>query len=287
MTTTSDKAIQLFTYLKELSKLRTTHTKDVSKYDKVLWFSDIPREKCCCCLVWEFWDQRENEKEDRGDVWVEVHKPTLKSPPEVPDDLEPWIKEEDFSSSDLEEPGLRDEITVIRDSDPMTGEEQIETLSINDYPGIFEMWMEYAGKEWKSWAEEDRRLQKVQKVYNDLYTIYQLSEKLGEQYEVVVGLGFLVWRSPNSGEVRHPLLTLNARVDFDRVRGIMSVGPAADGSQPRLEIDMLENEDRPSVKDQQAIQEMVDELEGEPWNAPAMEAILNALANGISTDLAP
>lgn len=283
MFTTRDKAIQLFTYLKELSKLRTTHTKDVAKYDEVLWFSDIPKEKGCHCVAWQLWDQRDDEREERVDVWVEVHKPTLRSPPEVPDELEQWIKEDEVSNSTLEEPRLRDIVTIVSDPDSETGEEQAETLSIDDHDDIFEMWMEYTEDKWKPWAEEDRRLQSVQKVYNILYTIYQRSEKLGEQYEVVVGLGFMLWRSPKSGEIRHPLLTLKARVGFDRVRGIMSVAPSLDGPQPGLEIDMLENEDRPSVRDQQAIQDMVDELDGAPWDDAALEAVLKSLANAVST----
>lgn len=281
--TTRDKAIQLFTYLKELSKLSTTHTKDVAKYDEVLWFSDIPKEKSCHCVAWQLWVQRD-EREERVDVWVEIHKPTLKSPPEVQDELEQWIKEDEVSNSTLEEPGLRDTVTIVSDPDSETGEEQTETLSINDHDDIFEMWMKYTEDKWKPWAEEDRRLQRVQKVYNILYTIYQRSEKLGEQYEVVVGLGFMLWRSPKSGEIRHPLLTLKARVGFDRVRGIMSVAPILGGPQPRLEIDMLENEDRPSVRDQQAILEMVDDLDGSPWDGAALEAVLKSLANGVSTE---
>lgn len=284
MSTTCDKAVQLFTYLKELSKLRTTHTKNVSKYDEIIWFSDIPKEKGCHCIGWELWAQREDEKEGRGDVWIEVHKPTLMSAPEVPDALEQWIKEEEVSNSDLAEPGLRDEIVSVSDPDPETGEELTETLSIDDHPDIFEMWMEYVENSWKPWMEEDRRLQWIQKVYNDLYTVYQRAEKLGEQYEVEVGLGFLLWRSPNSGEIRHPLLAFQARVGFDSVRGIISVGPALNGPEAKLEIDMLETEDRPGVQDQQAIQEMVDELNGEPWDGPALEAILKSLANGISTE---
>ena len=284
MSTTSDRAIQLFTYLKELSKLRTTHVKDIATYEHCLAFSSIPRESGCSCVAWDLWESGDEPKEGRADTWVEVHKPTLKSPPEVPDELEEWLNEEDISNSDLEEPGLFDEITSTGDPDPETGEQESRVLSLNDHPNIFEAWMEYVEKKWKPWAEEDRRLQKVQKVYNSLYTIYQRSEKLGEQYEVVVGLGFLLWRSPSSGEIRHPLLTLQARVGFDRVLGIVTLGPALDGPQPRLEIDMLETEDRPGVGDQEAIQEMVDALDGEPWEAPALEAILKSLANGISTE---
>ena len=125
MITVREKAVQLFTYLKELSNLRTTHTKDVANYDEMLWFSDIPKEKICHCVAWELtWAQRGTEREERVDVWVVVHKPTLKSPPEVPDELEQWIKEDEVSNSALEEPGLRDKITIVSDPDSETGEEQ-------------------------------------------------------------------------------------------------------------------------------------------------------------------
>lgn len=239
MNSTQEKAIKLFTYLKELSKLRTTHSKDVAKYEEVLWFSDIPLEKHCHCIAWDLWSQKEDDTERRDDSWVEVHKPILKSPPEVPDDLEPWIKDDEVSNSTLIEPGLRDSITVFYDPDPETGEELTEVLSINDHANIFELWMKYSEEQWKPWAEEDRRLQRIQSVYNNLYTIYQRSEKLGEQYEVIVGLGFLLWRSPKSGEIRHPLLSLQARVSFDGVKGIMSVSPSIEGPLPRLEMNLL------------------------------------------------
>ena len=124
-------------------------------------------EKNCHCVAWQLWDQTENEKVDRSHLWIEIHKPTLRSPPEVPDDLEPWIREEEVSDSTLEEPGLFDEIVRINEPDPDTGEEQEESLFINDHPQIFEAWMHYVENNWKPWAEEDRELQAIQKVYND------------------------------------------------------------------------------------------------------------------------
>ena len=87
MSTTHDKAIQLFTYLKELCKLRTTHVKDIASYDHVLSFSDIPRNSGCSCIAWDLWVPPDEGAEDRGQVWLEVQKPMLSSTPEVPDDL--------------------------------------------------------------------------------------------------------------------------------------------------------------------------------------------------------
>ena len=45
MSPESDKAIRLFTYLKELCALRTTQVRNVANYDQVFWLSDLPRHK--------------------------------------------------------------------------------------------------------------------------------------------------------------------------------------------------------------------------------------------------
>ena len=42
---------------------------------------------------------------------------------------------------------------------------------------------------WWPWAEADRRVQAIQRVYTQLFSIYQKQQRLGEQYEVVLGLG--------------------------------------------------------------------------------------------------
>jgi hypothetical protein len=92
---TKEKSVQLFTYLKEMSALRTKQVKNIKNYEEVLWVSAN-----CYCVAWSLWAKAIDDKERRRDVWIEVHKPKLKSPPEVPDDLEPWIKEEEvFDSS--------------------------------------------------------------------------------------------------------------------------------------------------------------------------------------------
>ena len=89
-----DKAIRLFTYLKDLCALRTTQVRNVSTYDQVFWVSDLPRHKLCRCIIWRLNDPPSLTSEQHADSWIEIHKPALKSPPELPDELEPWIKDE-------------------------------------------------------------------------------------------------------------------------------------------------------------------------------------------------
>src|SRR5439155_8868512 len=128
-----------------------------------------------------------------------------------------------------------------------------------------------------------------QKAYNQLFNIYQRQEKLGEQYEVIFGAGLLLWKSPNSGEIKRHILAIQARIEFDRVRGIISAGPALDGPQPMLECSMLETTDRPNPTDLTGIENDAISLNGDPWDAVRLECALRGFANSlpIAGDYAP
>ena len=283
MSIASRNAIQLFTYLKELSKLRTTHVRDITnqKNSQVVWFSDIPEVKHCNCIAWNLWA---HDSDDRNDVWIRVRKPNLKSPPEVSDSLEQWVDEEQLANSSLEEPSLFDNITVVLEKDLESGEELTSSLELVDHPLISDAWRKYLEDDWLPWAREDRELQTTQSVYNDLYSIYQRAEALGEQFEVIVGLGCLYWRSPNSGDVLHPVLTLRARLSFDQERGIIELSAETNAPGTKLSLDMLEPSDRPSVQQEQSIELLINQLSDDPWTPGLLERTLKSIANGISPE---
>ena len=284
-----DKAIRLFTYLKDLCALRTTQVRNVTTYDQVFWLSDLPRHKLCRCMVWRLINPSPPTSDQHSDLWIEVRKPALKSPPEPPDELEPWIKDEELTDSTLTEPGFYEQIPLSALQGDSGSTDSNALASISEYPHVFDKLVDYVETKWKPWASEDRELQKVQRAYNQLFNIYQRQEKLGEQYEVIFGVGFLLWRSPNSGEIRRHILALQARIEFDRVRGIMSVGSAIDGPQPILECSMLETSDRPNPTDLTGIEEDAIALDGDPWDAVGLERVLRGFANALPTtgDYAP
>jgi very-short-patch-repair endonuclease len=282
MKDTTSKAIQLFTYLKELANLKAVHTKDVESYDEVLWFWQIPREKECACIVWR---EADNEKET-GKIstsWLEVSKPRLKAPPEVPDDLEAWMKYEELGDSSISEPSLYEEITVDKNS---TGDSDGETeiRRISEYPGILDLWVDYVEKQWRPWAEEDKRLHKVKDIYNRLFKIYQQQERFGEQYEVVIGMGLLDWNTPHSGAVKRHMLEIGAQLEFDRTKGMLTVREPMEADAPMLEYEMLETDDRPEVNDLQAIQKMVKEINGDIWCRTKTDSVFSALSNTLTND---
>lgn len=275
-----DKAIRLLTYLKDLCALRTTQVRNVKTFDQVFWLSDLPRHRLCRSAIWRLTDPSSPTSGQHVDPWIEIRKPALKSPPELPDELEPWIKDEELTDSSLSEPGFYEQIPLSALQGDSGNTDPNALASINDYPHVFDKWVNYV-EEWKPWADEDRELQKVQKAYNQLFNIYQRQEKLGEQYEVIVGAGLLLWTSPNSGEIKRHILAIQARIEFDRVRGIMSAGPALDGPQPMLECSMLETTDRPNPNDLTDIENDAISLDGDPWDAVGLERVLRGFANSL------
>lgn len=276
------KAVQLLTYLKELCALRTTQVRNVESYDQVFWLSQLPRnKKLCRSNLWRLIDPPGADSDQRVDPWIEVKKPSLKSPPELPDDVEPWAKEAEIVDSSLSEPGFNERIPLSAlQGDDVDANTQ-DFVSINDYPQVFDKWISYVETKWKPWAEQDRELQKVYQAYNQLFDIYQRQEKLGEQYEVIIGAGFLAWDSPTSGKISRHILAIQSRIEFDRNRGVMTVNAALDGPQPLLEHSMLEPVDRPNPGNLTAIENDVSALDGEPWDIEALETVLRGFANSL------
>ncbi len=182
-----DRAVRLFTFLREITELRSKTIRTIEQYDKVLWFKEIPREPGCDCIAW-----RPVKDEEKSDVWVEIRRPRLKPPPRVADALEPWLDSQEVEDSSREFPVLRERIILdvpgeAHDSGGVGQGTIVRQLA--ECPEIKSLWETYVQKQWRPWAEEDRRLQAVQKVFTDLFSIYQKQQRLGETYDVVLGLG--------------------------------------------------------------------------------------------------
>ncbi len=58
---------------------------------------------------------------------------------------------------------------------------------------------EYLAGQWLPWAEQNRIDLKIKSAYETLFAIYQIQQRSGEQFEIVLGLGLLTWQ-PWEGE---------------------------------------------------------------------------------------
>lgn len=102
-----ERAIRLFTFLKELSELRTKTIRTVDAYENVLWLTNIPREHGCYCAMWGI-----DSDQEQTDTWIKVCKPRISPPPKPPKELEPWLDSKQIADSSLDLPELRARIVV-------------------------------------------------------------------------------------------------------------------------------------------------------------------------------
>jgi hypothetical protein len=99
------KAIRFFTFLKELSQLKTRTIREASAYESVFPFSDVPRERECSTPAWF---ERDGDSAN-DEKWLRIEKPERPRRPAPPGICLPWC---DPASLDTlsPEPKLHDEI---------------------------------------------------------------------------------------------------------------------------------------------------------------------------------
>lgn len=277
------RAFDLLDYLIELVRLRSKINRTIDDYKSVLWIHEIPREqKYCFTQAWG------NTEESAEDIWVEIKKYPEPILDEIPEICEDWA---DYSTlHDIKEiPLLRSSINVQKEiPTPDTNQDYTkindviaitETLNLADYPEVSQAWDQFVDKKWFPWADLYKRWQHVQNVYTKLFQIYQEQQKLGEEYEFILGLGLLTWRIPSGHSVKRHLITAKATLTFEAKRGIFTVTPAQDGAQLGVELDMLDIAEQPIYAKQ--IAEGLRSAEDNPWDSTSINPVLNALTNSL------
>ena len=266
--TERENAVALYTFLKEFAQLRTRNVHDIDNYDQVIWVSDIPREPGCDCIAWH----RDADGES-DEIWLEIRKPRLTRPPEPPESVNAWVRRDQLEDSSLEIPELY--ATLLGDcaDDP--------PLSLEDHPEVQGAWDDYVGDYWWVWAEEDRREQTLLGFYSELHSIYLRQQSLGETFEIVFGLGFLNWNTPDSQTVRRHLVVARVSVEFDAEDGTLTVTPAGDGARPSLEKDILDPQYGPDPLELASIEKELEKIGESVWVAGPLDGVFKSWAHSV------
>lgn len=281
---TRDKAIRLFTYLRELVQLRSKVIRTLDNYDSVLFFSDIPCEPECFTQAWGY------AQEGLEEIWLKIEKPKFSRVPPVPNEIRPWVIDAELADSSKDDPELCHRIFEVVKKEvhsentkvnPHSSEPQ--SLDLKDHLHILKLCSDYIERKWKPWAKEDRRLKKVQKVYAKLFTMHQKLKSLGEEFELVVGFGLLNWQTPSGQMVHRHLITCQATIKFGEDRGTLSVVPPAEGAKPELEQDMLEPSELPIPEEQGKVEQQVKQLD-DIWNIQNVEIALRSWVHSVSAE---
>lgn len=280
-----DRAIRLFTFLKELAQLRTKVTRDLSAYDHVAWFHKVPEYKGCFSILSAELD------ETRDGVWLEVRRPKEPQKPSIPSSCLKWL--DDSSEADpLVEPRLRDEIAtrVLQHGILAEDQQSQDTLSsdqfeqLADHPEILEDWQHYIQDEWLPWAETYKTWKAANDLYFQLFAIHQQIKKLGERYELLLGLGLLTWETPNNQRIKRHIVVGDAYLTFDADRAKFELQGAPEGIKLRFEADMVEQGYLPPLEEQRRIESLLDSIQESPWDKDELNKVLRSWIQSMSPD---
>lgn len=266
----ADKSLRLIEYLQDLVRLSSKVVYDVASYHSVLWFSEIPKQKGCFTQAWKV-------SEQAPEIWLEVKKHPEPPIPEIPEKCEDWVNKESLYDSD-EIPELYS--TIQQDTEEVVdGETRVATHSLNlsDFPEVSLAWDDYLENAWLPWMERHQVWKSIQKIYSKLFEIHQQQLKLGEEYELVLGLGLLQWHVPNGQSVRRHLVIAKANLEFDHRSGRFTLTADEDGAKLDVELNMLD-EYQP-VTAVASIKSSFELADDNPWDQSMTESVLSSLAN--------
>jgi transcription elongation GreA/GreB family factor/very-short-patch-repair endonuclease len=274
------KVMRLVSYLTKLASLRTKLIRDVNDYQNVLWMSDVPHEQHCFTQAWG------REEEHEPDEWLEVQNRREPELPAVPAQCKDWVNPSALrNKNDLPEL-LQKNTQQIPNPDLREGSDQLQTIPhterLEKHPEIQRAWDRYVEDKWWPWREEHDSWEKVHKVYSALFAIHQEQLRLGEEYELVLGLGLLTWQTPTGQRVRRHLVVADAILDFEARLGKFTVRPRTEGAKLRPELDMLDIEEQPARAEETAKGALA-EAQDDPWEKDCVEGVLQALVHSISS----
>jgi len=270
------KVVRLVDYLTRLTLLRSKLVRDIDEYEKVLWIGSVPHEGGCFTQAWG------RDEEHEPDEWLEVQNRREPELPAVPAQCKDWVSLPSLrNKNDL--PELLPEITrQIPNPDWREGSDQPETIPntkrLEDHPE----WNSYVEDKWLPWTEEHNAWEKVHKVYSTLFAIHQEQLRLGEEYELVLGLGLLTWQTPTGQRVRRHLVVADAILEFEARLGKFTVRPHTEGARLRPELDMLDIEVQPARAEESA-KVSLNAAGDNPWKKGCVEGVLQALVHSINS----
>jgi hypothetical protein len=122
----------------------------------------------------------------------------------------------------------------------------------------------------------------VQQVYGNLFSIYQQQKRLGESFELRIGLGLLSWQTPTGERIYRHIIAGQANINFDANRGVISVSAAAEGTKLTLEHDMLDPSQLPTPEQHQAIEDGVQANTETPWDQNLIEPLLRSWVHAMN-----
>ncbi|EGL83897.1 hypothetical protein CathTA2_0543 [Caldalkalibacillus thermarum TA2.A1] len=257
---TTSKVAQIFEYLLAVRNLNEKIERKLSDYERTWWLEDLIGGEGCYIA-----GQGTDEE-----AWLEVHKQDVPSRPGLPATLKQWV---DYPDS----PDKRPVVIKTRTTGPAEDGNQ-ETVRFEDDPHRVNIFNHWYKEEWEPWAQEASRKLKIQRLYNELFALYQRFQREGELLELAWGHGLLTW-SIGEEKIERPFLVTRMELQFEAKKGIFKLYPTSKGTV--METDMLNNLDIPNIQRLQQMEREVGEAELNVWDKEEIASLLKEIVHTI------
>ena len=277
----SDRAKRLFKFLREIVRIRTKTVYDIEKYEHVIPLCKVPEDKRYCFVFF-----RDADDETQNDVWFSVRKYNEPQKPQYPDLCRDWVNhdsEDENTFPDLHSAIPSRQRALASDEDDNHVEHEPHELRLVDFPDVRAKWDRYLEEEWWPWSEEHEKWRPVQSIYEQLFKVQQQQKRLGEEFELVIGVGLLTHVDEQNKSIRRHLLTQKAELNFNSERGLFVVKSHPTDGDIGLELDMLDSQ-RP---DRELIQLIESELKSDKasiWDRSFIDGLLTSVVQKVYAD---
>jgi hypothetical protein len=198
---------RLFDFLDAFNQKRNPVIRDVTRHEKVWWWSDLPASPHVARAEIKDAGEDGEPSGDDDDAVLRVTRPRIPEAPRPPDGLGAWLT-----------PGwddaTREASWVDSRDDPELGHVVLDpeaAARLVDWRQSRDLWAAKA-------KEDFVALQ----FFRWLWDVHATLEREGERYELAVGDGILSWQS-GGGPAMHPIIVQRLQLEFDPGRPAFTI----------------------------------------------------------------
>ena len=194
-----DRLRRIFSYIRELTRLRTPPVSESSSYPWTLAFSRLPEHPTI----------QPGKYPGNPDEWdgviLRVVRPTETKCPTLPPELKEWVK------SGWEQ--LIPDVSKVTSRNLVDSNGQTRTETFEADPKRVDALISWLGKR-ASWLEAEKPVRDASLVFSNLFDLLGRMKRESEKFQLYIGDGHLNWQSAR-GPINHPLLLQKVELEFN------------------------------------------------------------------------
>lgn len=312
-----NKIIRLFTYLEKVLAVDNSIVRDfrtTTAAPSPWWLADYPTDLENLSI--RPFDTEKTPEGVQNTSWLKVEKKNIKAAPELPSQFEEWIEEvnplqapipkekvdrkvrfvddedrekefksfrKNYEQGDSVPESLKDWVAIFSDKLP----EAINVKYVPDYwvnhPELAELLEGYIENEWKSWAEQVKKVYQANLLYDQLYALRLLLKNEGDNYELLLGHGVFTWQHQGVGTIYTPIFLSPLTLDFDASKRTIEINPDP-VFRNFVETSSLYETDNPAEMDLITWGDSINANPFDFWHLETLKSQSQTLINYISSD---